>query len=338
MINSLNIGIIGLGLIGEKRIKAISKNKNSNIISVCDTDLKKCKYIANKYKCEFQTNWKEILKNKKIDTLVISVPNYLILPISKKAIQNKKNVLIEKPMGKNLKEAEVIYKLAKKSNKIFKVGFNHRYYPSIMLAYKKFLNGEIGEIINIRAVYGHGGRPGYQNEWRGDKSKSGGGELTDQGVHVLDLVNLFCGVPKYVSCFTQTAVWPLNKIEDNAFCNLIYKDVHVQLHTSWTQWKNKFSFEIFGKKGSLVIDGIGGNYGREKLVSYKRNIKGGKPYKNTKYFNSKNITWIKEWDDFLQAIKKKKSVFFADEMDGLKVMKLVNALYLSKDKKKIIKI
>ena len=158
-------------------------------------------------------------------------------------------------MGCNFEEAKLLFNTAKKSKGLFKVGFNHRYHPAIQLL-KTWLNeNKIDEIINIRAVYGHGGRPGYEKEWRGDKSLAGGGELIDQGVHIIDLINWLMGkLPEQVFALLQNKVWPIAPLEDNGFALLKYsKNVVACFHTSWTQWKNKFLLEVFGKKGAIIV-------------------------------------------------------------------------------------
>ena len=133
------------------------------------------------------------------------------------------------------------------------MGFNHRYHPAIFEAKQRFDRGEVGQLINIRCRYGHGGRPGYEREWRGNRELAGGGELTDQGVHVADLVHWFAGPPRTAYAVLQTAVWPLGDLEDNAFGIFCHNSGVVSaFHTSWSQWKNLFSFEVFGRAGVLA--------------------------------------------------------------------------------------
>jgi predicted dehydrogenase len=75
---------------------------------------------------------------------------------------------------------------------------------------------------------------------------------------------------KEIYGYTSTCYWNM-AVEDNAFG--LFKTAKGQtasMHTSWTQWKNRFTFEIFGEAGYLIIDGLGGSYGTETLHIGKR--------------------------------------------------------------------
>ena len=120
----------------------------------------------------------------------------------------------------------------------------------------------------VRARYGHGGRLGYDREWRADPAIAGGGELLDQGVHLIDLTRWFLGDVTEVRGHVGTFFWDM-PVEDNGFVCLRTGDGQVAwLHASCTEWKNLFCFEIFGRDGKLQIDGLGGSYGVERLTFY----------------------------------------------------------------------
>src|SRR4030042_4857738 len=115
----------------------------------------------------------------------------------------------------------------------------------------------------------------YEIEWRAAKELSGGGELLDQGIHVADLFRWFLGELEVVYGNTPTYFWNM-EVEDNAFA--LFKTSIGQtalMHTSWTQWKNRFTFEIFGEAGYLIVEGLGGSYGTETLRIGKRKLVNG---------------------------------------------------------------
>jgi len=279
--------------------------------------------------CRAESRWTAVVADPLVDIVCVATPNGFLSEITLAALRAGKHVLLEKPMGRNLAEAEQIAAAARESGKKVKVGFNHRYHGAIAEAHRQFCAGEIGELINMRARYGHGGRPGYENEWRGDPTLSGGGELTDQGVHVADLISWFGGPPEQVFGYTQTAVWPLQPLEDNAFALLRLTGGRVAtMHTSWTQWKNLFSFEIFGTSGSLGVEGLGGSYGLERLVVAKRNPAGGPPAMEELSFAAPDPSWAAEWDEFMRAIAFDEP-YSGNPDDGVAVMRIVDALYRS---------
>jgi predicted dehydrogenase len=213
----------------------------------------------------------------------------------------------------------------------------------------------------IRAVYGHGGRPGYDKEWRADPDLAGGGELLDQGVHIVDLCRWFLGDFAEVFGFISTYVWGTDRagergsggageqrsrgaeqvspapqhlctsaqVEDNAFALLRTADGRVaQFHTSWTQWKNCFTFEVFGRDGYVRVDGLGGSYGPERLEIGRRKKEGGVPEVELFEFPGPDLSWQAEWQEFTSAIRDGRQPL-ANGEDGLQAMRLIAAIYES---------
>ena len=329
----MKIGIIGAGLIGKKRSDAIRVlGGDRHIIAVCDIDIEKALRIAQEWKAEVFRDWQELLLSD-LDAVVVSTSNDSLKDISIAALQNGKHVLCEKPLGRNVQEALAIYSKARESGKILKTGFNHRHHPAIWKAKSLITEDQLGPIFFIRCVYGHGGRPGYENEWRASRELCGGGELLDQGVHVVDLFRWFLG--EFTSAFglTRTFNWNM-EVEDNAFAVFRTEKGQVaSMHTSWTQWKNQFLFEVFGKKGFLVIDGLGGSYGTETLKVGRRRYKenrylGGTPEEEIFKYPGPDISWIEEWKEFESAIQERRDPL-GSGFDGLMAIRMIESVYES---------
>jgi predicted dehydrogenase len=325
----LNVAVIGCGLIGKRRAKEANQHQQTGLTSVVDIDYGRRTELAAKYSCHDSEDWKLVVEEDSINAVVVSTPNALTVEIAQAALAAGKHVLVEKPPGRDLRETRQLVEASKKSKGILKIGFNHRYHPAICRAHEIYTKGTIGEIINLRIRYGHGGRPGYEKEWRGNAELAGGGELTDQGVHVADLLNWFMGTPNEAFAWLQTAVWPITPLEDNAFGLFRYSSGAIaSIHTSWTQWKNLFSFEVFGELGSLTIDGLGGNYGVERVITAIRNPKGGIPNINEEQFEGEDASWKHEWTDFVNATTEGHR-YWGTPDDGLAAMTMVDALYRS---------
>ncbi|MBV8284412.1 MAG: Gfo/Idh/MocA family oxidoreductase [Candidatus Eremiobacteraeota bacterium] len=325
----LRTAVVGCGLIGARRAEETSLHSRSRLILCIDTSQSPARQTAERYGAAWSTDWRIAVDDEHIDAIVICTPNAAVYDIALAALARGKHLLVEKPMGCNLAQAEALAAAAAASTGIFKVGFNHRYHPAISKAKELLDRGEVGRTISVRARYGHGGRPGYEKEWRCDPALSGGGELLDQGVHVADLLAWFAGVPDEAFAFLQSAVWPIAPLEDNAFGLLRYRSgVIASVHTSWTQWKNLFSFEIFGEAGSLSIDGLGGSYGPERLIVAKRNRAGGAPSMREEVFEGPDRSWAVEWHQFVDAIEQR-TPYWGTPADGVAAMRIVNALYAS---------
>lgn len=322
----MNIGIIGAGLIGDKRASAL--NKSDKLLIICDNNLSQAKNLADCYSANYTDDLQDIIASK-IDVAIIAVINKYAIDIALKMVLSGKHILCEKPLGINSLESKAILSTAEKNNKIVKTGFNHRFHPAVIKAKELIKNDSIGELINIRVRYGHGGRPGMEKEWRCSKELCGGGELIDQGVHIIDLCRWLTSMEVRQVCGkTFTSFWETN-VEDNAFFNLEFnKNVYAQCHVSWTNWKNIFSFEIFGNKGYIKINGLGGSYGQESLEVGYRQPKGGVPKIEYFEFDDNDSSWHLEWNEFKTAIKSDRQPN-GNGQDGYAANVIIDAIYKS---------
>lgn len=331
MAGKINIVLIGAGGIGKRWAKALNKVENINLMFIVDKDLEKAKMAMAEYKnnCTAAENYLEIIKNKEVDAVIIAVPHKYLAPIAKDFLLAGKHVLLEKPCGINTKEVNEILKLSKKNNLHCMAGFNHRFHEGFMLARKLFLEGKIGGIQFIRVVYGFGGRPEMQKEWRFNKEMSGGGELIDQGVHMIDMVRSFLGEIAEVRGFAENLYWK-GEVDDNAFILLKSESRQVaSIHVSWSNWKPTHQFEIFGTKGYIKVDGLGRKYGDgEKVILGIRDEEySWHPKEEIIECNpDAEMSLAREAEEFIKAIKENRSPI-PDAADALKVMEVVEKIY-----------
>ena len=342
----MRVAIIGCGLIGWKRALALADD--DQLVACCDVNPDTVEKFGNEFHCQYFPNHNYLLKEVPCDIVIVAVVNKYIKEIVIDALKAGKHVLAEKPLGRNADEAREMlsYSLSLPVSQsprlpisqsprlqvspfpLIKTGFNHRFHPAIWQAKQRVNDGEIGKIFNIRARYGHGGRSGMEREWRASKDLCGGGELLDQGVHVIDLIRWFGGDVKEVFGKVETKFWDM-EVEDNAFAILkTDNDVTASLHVSWTNWKNIFSFEIFGTEGYIRIEGLGGSYGPETLEIGKRKKEGGRPDIQIIEYPPEDVSWKAEWQEFENAVKEQRLVI-GDGNDGLKANEVIEALYLS---------
>jgi len=327
MKDGINVGIVGLGLIGNKRATAIRETRLGKLVAAADTNPERARAFMLQHGCAQAGNWRDLVANSKVNTVVISVPNAYLGPIVLEAIRNGKHVLCEKPFGINFTEASKMHRAALKAGVVVKVGFNHRFHAALIKAHQIFSKGAIGDVLLIRSRYGHGGRKGMEKEWRFDRRISGGGELLDQGVHVIDLASWFAGAFTTAYGVTETKFWD-TKVDDNAFGILRNKKTTFEFHVSTTNWKNLFSFEVFGSDGYLQIEGKGGSYGAERLIHGRRRKQFGVPIVKEYVFSSGDLSWNREWKNFVGAIQGKETIC-GGSLDGIYANAAVDALYRS---------
>ncbi len=326
----LGAAVVGCGLIGRRRAAEVARSPRSRCVVVVDVNREAASALANEVAAEAASDWRAVIVRPDVDAVLVATPNGFLAEIAVASLEAGKHVLVEKPMGRSLAEALEMQQAAQRTGRVLKIGFNHRYHPAIAEARRLVAAGEIGKLINARCRYGHGSRPGSEREWRASRELAGGGELLDQGVHVLDLLNWFMGHdPVGAFAWLQTAVWPLGDLEDNAFGLVRYPGGEVAaLHVSMTQWKNLFSLELFGNRGALVIEGLGRSYGVETLTVVRRKMEGGTPEVEVVRYEGEDESWCAEWRDFLGAVLDREPMLGTPE-HGVVVMRALDALYRS---------
>jgi len=325
---TFGVAIIGAGLIGKKRAAALREFSNCRLRVVADINQTAAESLSRETGAQPETDWQHVVSREDVDIVVVATVNHVLKPISIAAMENHKHVLCEKPLGRDAEESQAMLKVAHDAGVVLKTGFNHRHHPAIAKAKELQQQGRIGEIMFLRCRYGHGGRPGYEKEWRASRDVCGGGEMLDQGVHVVDLFRWFAGDFTEAFGWVPTCFWKM-EVEDNAFALFRTNGgVTASMHTSWTQWKNLFSFEVFGKDGYLIVEGLGGSYGKETLRIGSRKPEGGAPEEETIVYDGPDASWQVEWKEFLSAIQENREPV-GNGWDGLQANRMIEAVYRS---------
>jgi predicted dehydrogenase len=294
----MRLAIVGCGLIGTKRAAAASSHE---IVVVCDRDQGRAELLARRTGARAVTDWHDAVVAE-VDAVVVATTHDQLAAISLGAVEAGRHVLVEKPAGRHLDEVQAIAAAGAMRKRVIKVGFNHRFHPALLKAREIVDSGALGPLMFIRARYGHGGRLGMENEWRSQPAISGGGELIDQGSHLIDLSRWFLGDLTVDYASAPTMFWKI-QADDNCFLALRGGAGQMAwLHASWTEWKNIFSFEIFGRDGKLSVEGLGGSYGLERLTFYRMLPEMGPPETTAWEFPFPDRSWDVEFADFVSAV------------------------------------
>lgn len=295
----MRIGIIGCGLIGTKRARAA---KGHQICLVADVQRHCAERLASEFDARVAKNWEDVI-TADLDAIIVSTTHDALAEITLASLEQGKHVLVEKPAGRTAAEVIPVLEAAAQRRRIVKVGFNHRFHPAMLKARAIVDSGVMGPLMYIRGWYGHGGRLGYDKEWRCKPEISGGGELVDQGSHLIDLSRWFLGDLKLAYSAVPTYYWDITA-DDNCFLALEANQGQLAwLHASWTEWKNSFCLQIYGKYGKLTIDGLGGSYGVERLTFHKMLPEMGPPETTIWEFPFPDRSWDLEFKEFVRAIE-----------------------------------
>ncbi len=295
------VGVVGCGLIGQKRAKALGAG--GRLVACADLDVARAESLARTTGAKVFRDWRELVWSPLVEVVIIATLHDSLAEITRTAAEAGKHVLVEKPAARNAAELEPVMAAAAQHGVKVHVGFNHRYHRSLRKAKEIVDSGALGELMFVRARYGHGARVGYEKEWRSNPTLSGGGELIDQGPHLIDLSRWFLGEMTEVQGFAHTYYWDM-PVDDNGF--MLLKTARKQaafLHASCTEWKNLFSMEIYGKLGKLDLSGLGGSYGLEKITWYKMLPEMGPPDTTSWEYPMGDDSWAVEIAEFFDDIR-----------------------------------
>ena len=292
----LNVAVVGCGLIGHKRTAALGDDR---LVACFDVVPERAKELGPA--CD---SLDELLA-RQADVVICATSHDQLADVAVAALDAGSHVLVEKPAGIGVADVDRIAAAAERAGRQVKVGFNHRYHPAIAQALGLAKSGQFGDVMFVRARYGHGGRLGYEQEWRADPARGGGGELTDQGMHLLDLIHVLLDEIPLHSALLRTNFWDM-RVEDNAALILGEPGDHrapwAQLHVSWSEWKNMFSMEIYCRTGKLQVDGLQGSYGPQKLTVYAMSPQLGPPETDVYDFVPGDVSWGREWEHVRAAV------------------------------------
>jgi len=321
----LIFALIGCGLIGRKRLLAL--RGLAEVRYTCDLNIDRANDLARLTEgCSPTTDYTVALADPAVNAVIIATLNGSLAPIALAAVNAGKHVLVEKPGALCAMELRTIQAAAAATHSKVRIGYNHRFHPSLLKAKELIDLGALGPLMFMRGRYGHGGRTGYNREWRADPKLSGGGELIDQGVHLIDLAGMFLGEFTQIEGHASTLFWDM-KVDDNAFVSLrTAKNQTAWLHVSCTEWKNLFSLEIYARDGKIALEGLGGSYGPEKLTFYKMLPEMGPPEITSWEYVRGDDSWSFEIKAFINDIQTK-SEPKPGLIEGIRTLEIVEDIY-----------
>ena len=326
----LKVGIAGYGVVGKHRKECVDRHPYMQLISICDKNFshdEKSSSVINYYQ-----SYKDLL-NEKLDVLIVCLTNEIASEVTIAGLEKGLHVFCEKPPGRNVEDIRKVIGVEKQfPNLKLMYGFNHRYHDSIVEAHRIIRSKELGEVINLRGVYGKSQLVTFnQPDWRTKRNISGGGVLLDQGIHMVDLMRFFAGEFKDVHSFIENSHWNYD-VEDNAYALMRTEDGKVaMLNSSATQWRHRFYLDINLEKGSLILGGIlsgSKSYGAETLTVVSANPENdrGNP-KEIKTTYNKDVSWYEEINEFANCIVNNREITSGTSNDALETMKLVYRIY-----------
>ena len=324
----LKVGIAGYGVVGKRRRHFIDQNPELCTVAVCDQYFEKAGMLPDGVKI-FPSY--QLLLEVPLDVLFVCLPNYLAAEVTIAGLQNGLHIFCEKPPGRTVADIEQVIQVEKEHpGSLLKYGFNHRYHDSVRDALKIIKSGELGEVVNLRGVYGKSKIIPFSGGWRAERKYAGGGILLDQGIHMVDLMRLFCGDFNEVKSFVTNSYWK-HDVEDNAYALMRDSQGRIaMLHSTATQWQHRFMLEIALTEGYLELRGIltgSKSYGQEKLIIGRRDESDQGSLRCETVTYLEDNSWRDEINEFADAVSNGNEIESGNSQDALATMKLVYRIY-----------
>jgi len=326
----LKVGIAGFGIVGKRRKDCVDRHPHMQLVAVCDRVFAEDGTFSDGVR--YYQDYQRLLEND-LDVLIVCMTNDIAADVTIAALELGLHVFCEKPPGRSVEDIVRVISFERKNPKLkLMYGFNHRYHDSVQDAMNVLNSGELGRVINVRGVYGKAQLVTFnQSDWRTKREVAGGGVLLDQGIHMVDLMRLFCGDFTEVHSFISNSYWDYD-VEDNAYALMRTKSGVVgMLNSSATQWRHRFHFDVNLEKGSLILGGILSgtkSYGAETLtVVYAdpANDQGDPKEQHTRY--NRDSSWDIEIAAFADCILNDAPIQSGSSEDALRTMQLVFKIY-----------
>ncbi len=350
----LRYGIIGIGKQGHMYAQKLQKglDKNASLTAVCDISPERREWAQKNLKnVAVYEDYHELIKNENVDAVVVVTPHYFHAEIAVKALEQNKHVLIDKPAGVYTKAVrEMNEYAATKPELVFGIMYNQRTNPLYNKAKKFIDSGEMGEIKRINWIITNWYRPqAYydQGGWRGTWAGEGGGVLTNQCPHQLDLFQWLGGMPKSVRGYAKVGVNRDIAVENDVTFYTEYENGASGVFiTSTHDYPGTNRLEIDGDGGQLVIEQ---KLAKETMVIHRLKTKETEFNKTNKKFmpfipkstkryktsSLKNVyrlllvgQHINIFRNFSKAVLRGEKLI-APGVEGINGLTLSNAVYLS---------
>lgn len=274
----LKVGLIGLGNMGSSHARDLTLMENVELVGVCDI----VKELADKFAVSCHTtayyNYKDLFAQSGLEAVVIAVPHFDHTPISIEAMERGLHVMCEKPVSVHVNDAkkmDAAYAEAKKKypNLVYGLMFMERTYPNYLKIKDILESGELGQLVRAtwintawfrsQAYYNSGG-------WRATWAGEGGGILTNQCPHNLDMYQWLFGLPERVNGFAHVGKYHDIEVEDEVTGYFEHANGmvgHFIVSTAETPGTNRL--EIVGENGRLIYENGKITLNRNRMSMFK---------------------------------------------------------------------
>jgi len=258
---AVKLGLIGLGFQGRIHLRSCTKLRNAKLTTVCDTSKKALNY-AKKWGIKRRfTDYHKLLEDENIDAVIIALPTFLHRTAAETAAEAGKNILLEKPLARSVKEGKEILSAADRNGVKLMVGYQMRFHPPFIQLKEKMDDGILGEIQTAYATYIQAGPFSHRSErhiprpvpeWWFHRELTGGGSLIDMGCHIINLLRWYFGDITDIQSYLK---YRFNlEVEDNAICLAKFNSGPLSIiNLGWFSQRLILRIELNGTMGHTSV-------------------------------------------------------------------------------------
>jgi len=247
--------VLGLG-VGQRHAEAYDQLQATELVAVCDSQQARLDPVAEQYGCRAYTDLDDLLADKDVELISVATPHKSHAALAIRCMRAGKHVIVEKPMTVDLAEANQMIAVSRETGMTLATVFQRRYWQAALKARAAIDAGKIGTpILGIAQISFFRAKAYYDRDaWRGSWEHEGGGVLTNQGIHTVDMFQwLMGGEPEEVSGRWSNLTHPYIDVEDNAAAVIRFKGgaLGVLAGTTSARWSHS-SIVIHGSKGHSI--------------------------------------------------------------------------------------
>lgn len=255
----VRFGIAGSGMGAVTHAVELQHIDDAELVAVTSRSEERARKFAESYGAKsWSTDYRRLLDDKDVDVVVIVTPNRLHLDHAVAAADAGKHVIVEKPLETTVERAWQIVHACRKQGVILSVIYQMRFCQTSQKIKQAIDDGLFGKPILCDAIDKEYREPAYyaNDPWRGDKVLAGGGCLTLQSTHLIDLMQWFMGPVDKVFAKKRTAVHDI-QVEDLVIAILTFRNGAIGTITSSTGIypAHKHLVEVNGENGSAIMNG-----------------------------------------------------------------------------------
>ena len=277
----VQIAVIGLGAMGQRNLRHIKKSHNFRLVGVQDLRREVAETIARSSRVKAYDDIDSCLDDSESEAIFVCTPHHLLADMGLKVLESGKHLLIEKPMAMNTRSADTLIESSRERDLLISVNYSRVFTDALRSARHLIESGAVGNLIGVETRwngyksigYYYGSRSPVPDDWRLNKSKSGGGMLMMTTCHALHYVPHITGArAETASALIPSSSPFLTDIEDTVQGILKFEDGAVwTILTSSSQRGTQINdTTIWGGNGTIVVNNDRVRYYSTRIINGKR--------------------------------------------------------------------